>query len=183
MTIQSIILGHNPRKTILALSANFGIFLVTISPYLPAIRKMKTLAKWIPYKLTGNLHDCNCEVLLMELESPGTRNMFKSGAQSCSKTYPVVTPPPEETQMEGMWHYLSTRRLSYSPKDLFSYFCRLSELGYHVGSHLLDLFFLREKGYKREIKLLNMLLFVKSNLWKVSDFLFSANIFLFKCSN
>lgn len=75
---------------------------MTISPYLPAIRKMKMLAKWIPYKLTGNLHDCNCEVLLMELESPGTRNMFKSGAQSCPKTYPMVTPPPEETQMEGM---------------------------------------------------------------------------------
>ncbi|CAI9728201.1 particle complex subunit 5-like [Octopus vulgaris] len=43
---------------------------------------------------------------------------------------------------------------------------KLSEFGYHIGSHILDLLYLREKGYKREIKLLNMLLFVKSNLWK-----------------
>ncbi|KAK6179159.1 trafficking protein particle complex subunit 5 [Patella vulgata] len=43
---------------------------------------------------------------------------------------------------------------------------RLSEMGQHVGSHLLDVLLLREKGYKRELKLLNMLLFIKSNLWK-----------------
>ncbi|KAL5016570.1 hypothetical protein ScPMuIL_006159 [Solemya velum] len=43
---------------------------------------------------------------------------------------------------------------------------KLSEMGQHVGSHLLDVLFLREKGYKREIKLLNMLLFIKSSFWK-----------------
>lgn len=43
---------------------------------------------------------------------------------------------------------------------------KLSELGQHVGSHMLDLLFVREKGYKRETKLLNMLLFIKNNFWK-----------------
>ncbi|KAL3869420.1 hypothetical protein ACJMK2_042108 [Sinanodonta woodiana] len=43
---------------------------------------------------------------------------------------------------------------------------KLAELGQHVGSHLLDVLFVREKGYKREIKLLNMLLFIKGNFWR-----------------
>ena len=43
---------------------------------------------------------------------------------------------------------------------------KLSEMGQHVGSHLLDLMFVREQGYKRETKLLKMLLFIKTNLWK-----------------
>nr|CAG4652285.1 EOG090X0H7V [Triops cancriformis] len=43
---------------------------------------------------------------------------------------------------------------------------RLSELGQHVGIRMLDLLTVREKGYKREIKLLQMLLFVKSTVWK-----------------
>ncbi|OWF47284.1 trafficking protein particle complex subunit 5-like [Mizuhopecten yessoensis] len=43
---------------------------------------------------------------------------------------------------------------------------KLSDMGQHVGSHLLDLLFVREKGYKREVKLLNMLLFIKNNFWK-----------------
>ena len=44
---------------------------------------------------------------------------------------------------------------------------RLSELGQQVGSRVLDVLVLREKGMKREIKVLNILLFVKSVLWKV----------------
>ena len=59
---------------------------------------------------------------------------------------------------------------------------RLSEMGQQVGVRLVDLLFLREKGYKRETKLLNMLLFIKSNLWKVS-LLFQNlawNYFIFK---
>lgn len=44
---------------------------------------------------------------------------------------------------------------------------RLSEIGQDVGTRLLDLYFVRERNSKREIKLLNMLLFVKSTLWKV----------------
>uniref|UniRef100_T1JN97 Trafficking protein particle complex subunit 5 n=1 Tax=Strigamia maritima TaxID=126957 RepID=T1JN97_STRMM len=43
---------------------------------------------------------------------------------------------------------------------------KLSEMGYNVGVRIVDILFVREKNYKREIKLLNMLLFVKSNLWK-----------------
>ncbi|XP_026478004.1 trafficking protein particle complex subunit 5-like [Ctenocephalides felis] len=43
---------------------------------------------------------------------------------------------------------------------------KLSELGMDVGSRLIDLYFVRERNCKREIKLLNMLLFVKSTLWK-----------------
>lgn len=44
---------------------------------------------------------------------------------------------------------------------------RLSDIGQDVGARLLDLYFVRERNSKREIKLLNMLLFVKSTLWKV----------------
>jgi hypothetical protein len=43
---------------------------------------------------------------------------------------------------------------------------KLHELGHQVGSRLLDLVFDREKAAKRETKLLNVLLFVKSTLWK-----------------
>ncbi|XP_065156239.1 trafficking protein particle complex subunit 5-like [Atheta coriaria] len=43
---------------------------------------------------------------------------------------------------------------------------RLHSLGYNVGSKIIDLYFVRERNAKREIKLLNILLFVKSTLWK-----------------
>ncbi|KAL4236981.1 Trafficking protein particle complex subunit 5 [Mactra antiquata] len=43
---------------------------------------------------------------------------------------------------------------------------KLSDLGQHVGNHLLDILFVRERGFKREVKLLNMLLFIKGNFWK-----------------
>jgi len=43
---------------------------------------------------------------------------------------------------------------------------KLHELGFQVGARLLDLVFVREKAAKRETKLLNVLLFVKSTLWK-----------------
>lgn len=39
-------------------------------------------------------------------------------------------------------------------------------MGKNVGVKLIDLYFVRERNCKREIKLLNMLLFVKSTLWK-----------------
>nr|CAG4646678.1 EOG090X0H7V [Macrothrix elegans] len=44
---------------------------------------------------------------------------------------------------------------------------KLSELGQQVGIHLLDLLVMREKGGKREIKLLQILIFIKSTVWKV----------------
>jgi len=43
---------------------------------------------------------------------------------------------------------------------------KLSEMGHHVGTRILDVLVVRERGFKRETKLLNMLLFIKSNLWK-----------------
>ncbi|XP_075228279.1 trafficking protein particle complex subunit 31 [Lycorma delicatula] len=43
---------------------------------------------------------------------------------------------------------------------------KLAEMGQEVGIKLLDLYFVREKSCKRETKLLNMLLFIKSTLWK-----------------
>jgi hypothetical protein len=43
---------------------------------------------------------------------------------------------------------------------------KLHELGFQVGSRMLDLVFVREKAARRETKLLNVLLFVKSTLWK-----------------
>jgi len=43
---------------------------------------------------------------------------------------------------------------------------KLSEMGQHVGYRILDVLVLRERGFKRETKLLQMLLFIKTNLWK-----------------
>lgn len=48
----------------------------------------------------------------------------------------------------------------------FRTFIRLHELGMDVGSRLIDLYFVREQNSKRETKLINMLLFVKTTLWK-----------------
>jgi trafficking protein particle complex subunit 5 len=44
---------------------------------------------------------------------------------------------------------------------------KLHSLGYNVGSRLLDLYVFREKNSKRETKLNNMLMFIKTTLWKV----------------
>ena len=46
---------------------------------------------------------------------------------------------------------------------------RLSEMGQHVGIRMVDLLVLRERGFKREIKLLSVLIFIKANLWKVNE--------------
>ncbi|VDN22522.1 unnamed protein product, partial [Gongylonema pulchrum] len=43
---------------------------------------------------------------------------------------------------------------------------RLAGYGRFVGNRLLDVIVLREKGYRRETKLLNMLMFVKGTIWK-----------------
>lgn len=44
---------------------------------------------------------------------------------------------------------------------------KIHSLGFDVGSRLLDLYVFREKNSKRETKLINMLLFIKTTLWKV----------------
>lgn len=43
---------------------------------------------------------------------------------------------------------------------------KLAEMGHDVGVKLIDLLIVRERNCKRETKLLNMLLFIKSTLWK-----------------
>lgn len=43
---------------------------------------------------------------------------------------------------------------------------RLHDLGKDVGSRVIDLYFVRERNSKRETKLINMLLFIKTTLWK-----------------
>ncbi|CAJ0587208.1 unnamed protein product, partial [Mesorhabditis spiculigera] len=43
---------------------------------------------------------------------------------------------------------------------------KLVSLGKSVGIRMLDLIVLREKGYKRETRLLGMLMFLKSTVWK-----------------
>lgn len=51
--------------------------------------------------------------------------------------------------------------------ELINFINRLSELGQQVGSRMLDILVLREKGMKREVRVLNILLFIKSVLWRV----------------
>ncbi|KAJ4442908.1 hypothetical protein ANN_04502 [Periplaneta americana] len=43
---------------------------------------------------------------------------------------------------------------------------RLADMGQEVGAKVIDILFVRERNCKREIKLLNILLFIKSTLWK-----------------
>jgi len=43
---------------------------------------------------------------------------------------------------------------------------KLCDMGKQVGLKTIDLIVLREKNYKREVKLLNILLFIKSTVWK-----------------
>lgn len=51
-------------------------------------------------------------------------------------------------------------------KYLFS--SRLHELGYDVGTRVTDLYVVRDKNSKRETRLINILLFIKGTIWKVS---------------
>lgn len=44
--------------------------------------------------------------------------------------------------------------------------CRLHDMGKEVGQRVIDLYFVRERSSKRELKLINMLLFIKTTLWK-----------------
>ena len=60
-------------------------------------------------------------------------------------------------------------------------FFRLSEFGERVGIRMVELLFVREKNYKRETKLLNILLFVKGILWKVRNKFFTAVYIIFPC--
>lgn len=39
-------------------------------------------------------------------------------------------------------------------------------MGKDVGQRVIDLYFVRERSSRRELKLINMLLFIKTTLWK-----------------
>ena len=43
---------------------------------------------------------------------------------------------------------------------------RLASMGYHVGERLLNLIFIRDKQFKRETRLINILIFIKNSVWK-----------------
>ncbi|RWS28102.1 trafficking protein particle complex subunit 5-like protein [Leptotrombidium deliense] len=43
---------------------------------------------------------------------------------------------------------------------------KLSEMGYHVGQRIIDALFIREKNFKREIRLINTLVLIKTSVWK-----------------
>lgn len=43
---------------------------------------------------------------------------------------------------------------------------KIASYGKQVGLRMFDIITLREKGYKRETKLLGMLMFIKSTVWK-----------------
>ncbi|CAO4366352.1 unnamed protein product [Caenorhabditis nigoni] len=43
---------------------------------------------------------------------------------------------------------------------------KIASYGKQVGLRMFDIIVLREKGYKRETKLLGMLMFIKSTVWK-----------------
>lgn len=55
--------------------------------------------------------------------------------------------------------------VSFYFKFLYNSFSLL-ELGKDVGVRVIDLYFVRERNSKRETKLINMLLFIKTTLWK-----------------
>ena len=44
---------------------------------------------------------------------------------------------------------------------------RLAELGQHIGHRMADVLCWRDRATKRETRLVNMLLFIKNNVWKV----------------
>lgn len=43
---------------------------------------------------------------------------------------------------------------------------RLASMGYHIGERLLNLIFIRDKQFKRETRLINILIFIKNSVWK-----------------
>ena len=44
--------------------------------------------------------------------------------------------------------------------------CRLEDLGYGVGHRLLEILYFRERGSKRDVRLLDILRFIHSTLWR-----------------
>ncbi|CAI2731215.1 unnamed protein product [Schistosoma spindalis] len=65
--------------------------------------------------------------------------------------------------------YLFVELVKYSMRNVSSMDLvqkRLSDFGKSVGERMLDVVYLREKSTKRDIRLYNALIFLKSNFWK-----------------
>jgi hypothetical protein len=85
--------------------------------------------------------------------------MFSELVQYCQGKAHTVNELQTRLLHTFWWHFV--------PQLIYTFSSRLSDLGQEVGTKLIDLHFVREKNSKREIKLLNMLLFIKSTFWKV----------------
>lgn len=44
---------------------------------------------------------------------------------------------------------------------------KLAELGYSVGQRVVDVMMIRERNFKRETRLINMLFFIKNKVWSM----------------
>ena len=64
---------------------------------------------------------------------------------------------------------------------LLTLYGRLSELGQHVGHRMVDVLCWRERATKRETRLVNMLLFIKNNVWKVTTCVVNQSIDFIYC--
>lgn len=53
-----------------------------------------------------------------------------------------------------------------SPLPCFSVAIRLEDLGYGAGHRLLEILYFRERGSKRDVRLLDILRFIHSTLWR-----------------
>lgn len=59
--------------------------------------------------------------------------------------------------------------MSKKPDDVnkeYDFDDQLSSFGYPIGEKLLEITTLREKGFKRELKIVNMLQFIHNTVWK-----------------
>lgn len=48
----------------------------------------------------------------------------------------------------------------------FNHYFRLSDIGWSVGQRILDVIVFREKGLKRETRVVNILSFIQNHVWK-----------------
>ena len=94
--------------------------------------------------------------------------LFSEIVQYCQNR--VSTVP--ELQAKYIYFYSRPRWWWFDDRTIFD---RLSEFGQQVGIKMLDLLIVREKSGKREIKLLQILIFIKSTVWKVHHLRFVHN--------
>lgn len=76
----------------------------------------------------------------------------------------VFTVPELQTRY---FHLIRNNQFQPIVSSSLSICFRLHDLGKDVGIRVIDLYFVRERNSKRETKLINMLLFIKTTLWKV----------------